>query len=1266
MADKSVGAAMGIQSQSGKKLIQDPRLLAGVDHAGICSTDLAAKARGDTSSSKKAHLFRTNHSTVDAVVFGYEMDDSSTADKRDFSDHAGTPSSAADHAGFFNQQTDANKGHANRSVADSLIFNRDIDGLGEQDDSRDFSGAAGNRSASADFSGLFSEKAERVAFEDIPHSEFAPPGKKSVKGLGSRAEEIIYGRPESADDDNYAEENLAFKGAAGETSKQASTRLAGEQMANKVKLQSGNSSVDKLIFGRDLDNSAADDGMEDMLYSGAGTRSHMQINPYDVASRSTELRTDHKLYGNVSVVGNNVGADSMVSDPRDYDGAAGSDTRYLSEHELSGHDITKRLTNGPGSAAVNPSEADELIFGRNMDKSQEDQRDFEGSAGEGGRLGRRNQLDITVNPPKRFHEGGQHHQVTEADSLIYGHALGTHEAKCRRSSLPDQRTMVGVAGGIDSKNMARDFVAHASGESRNKMVNHTSFDVIQGGQSTVVADLLLNNADAFDGAGVSSLRLSEKAIKDHKRADPVDMVADPNLPPGKREFKPMKKSEFASLHAAQADDLIYQHDLGDSANDADNAAAAAEMFGGCAGITSKGLAEIRTAGGPPQYPEEGPPDRLLSGSAGMRGSNATREAKSQKGPVDHRCEKLRASVVLVDKPGGQSSLQGGGSVASRANFRHHSQSARVGAVVFGKEAQTVQGAGDETAMLRGTVSMHQQEEHFASAAGMSSPDFVKDYNHRLDEPSKNRRQGARSDLDQVVFGHDVDHSEEYAHFEDNVSGAGKTSSKLANSKHWSKSGVGRAAAAGTVDDVVYHHDMDNVNPADVEVEMRRFNGFAGNTSNAVLQNQLLNDPSSRMHLPTEWHKGTAVDPGSINSIVFGHEQQGDDSGITGGYNNHANEELYAGGAGSTSGALNTSKTDLQKKSRVAIYDQARAQLDEVIYGRDLDNSAMIKVCDVKALQQGAAGKSAVVTNITEASESKQMVPHKTGYMAGVMFPASGGAPSGKIISQTAHQVHEAWVDQSDAAGSGSRLIARVRDREVEHIDGVHDSRKARARGQGSAGAAGKTLSAASAHNAAHAHAQPKQRRPASPGTRAYGKPSTGGGGGVADVFGGSPARPATAQAGGRNNPDAYANALQAGRQLVKSPYTKASRTDYAEPESGGDMAGNFKKTPMEILAKPRPETLTASAPFGVDPTTNKSTNARFATSSASIGSGSYYQRQQANLNGRVMNYEYQSSQHKSQPMPTQNANNQTALVAAAGSRPGGDGGKLSATGAGWR
>ena len=85
------------------------------------------------------------------------MDDSASADQRDFTNAAGNPSAAAEHAGIFNTKRDTSKFSALISTADSVIFGRDVDGLDEQD-GFDYGNAAGTPSRAAEHAGIFSEK----------------------------------------------------------------------------------------------------------------------------------------------------------------------------------------------------------------------------------------------------------------------------------------------------------------------------------------------------------------------------------------------------------------------------------------------------------------------------------------------------------------------------------------------------------------------------------------------------------------------------------------------------------------------------------------------------------------------------------------------------------------------------------------------------------------------------------------------------------------------------------------------------------------------------------------------------------------------------------------------------------------------------------------------------------------------------------------------------------------------------------------------------
>merc|ERR1719460_726240 len=83
--------------------------------------------------------------------------------------------------------------------------------------------------------------------------------------------------------------------------------------------------------------------------------------------------------------------------------------------------------------------------------------------------------------------------------------------------------------------------------------------------------------------------------------------------------------------------------------------------------------------------------------------------------------------------------------------------------------------------LRGTLTQH-NETHFKSAAGLSSPDVYHDLQHKLDDKPAKPRLHMMSDVDEVVFGHDVDMSSQYDHIRNQITGAGKTSKAVVEGK----------------------------------------------------------------------------------------------------------------------------------------------------------------------------------------------------------------------------------------------------------------------------------------------------------------------------------------------------------------------------------------------------------------------------------------------------------------------------------------------------
>jgi len=80
---------------------------------------------------------------------------------------------------------------------------------------------------------------------------------------------------------------------------------------------------------------------------------------------------------------------------------------------------------------------------------------------------------------------------------------------------------------------------------------------------------------------------------------------------------------------------------------------------------------------------------------------------------------------------------------------------------------------------------------------------------------------------------------------------------------------------------------------------------------------------------------------------------------------------------------------MQRKLKVPVYDQNRAQVDEILYGRDLDPKQYTEA-DIEKLQLGAAGKSSVTKELEVRSESKKIVPHEHGFATNLLFPEDEG------------------------------------------------------------------------------------------------------------------------------------------------------------------------------------------------------------------------------------------------------------------------------------
>ena len=217
------------------------------------------------------------------------------------------------------------------SSADSLIFNRDLDGSSHRVvDPRQFNGAAGTRTE-AGAEPVCGMRQMSPSFADVPHASFSAPGKR-------------HGCPSSS----------AYSGAAGATTSQADAAYARDQMRSKVKLRAGASSAERLIFGSAEGGRTGSPGREDsyepLLSGAAGTRSGAgPSHLIDPATRPTTKLTDQKIYGvGMVVTGTGSGASVAACDPRNFGGSAGTGTKTLNEKRASTFDITKLPGGGAG------------------------------------------------------------------------------------------------------------------------------------------------------------------------------------------------------------------------------------------------------------------------------------------------------------------------------------------------------------------------------------------------------------------------------------------------------------------------------------------------------------------------------------------------------------------------------------------------------------------------------------------------------------------------------------------------------------------------------------------------------------------------------------------------------------------------------------------------------------------------------------------------------------------------------------------------------
>eukprot|EP00966_Prymnesium_polylepis_P316284 7308445-Prymnesium_polylepis.1 len=847
-------------------------------------------------------------------------------------------------------------------------------------------------------------------------------------------------------------------------------------------------------------------------------------------------------------------------------------------------------------------------------------------------------------------------QYGGADSVIYGYALHKHgdldsHAASLIKSKPDEMLAEGQLAGKGAAHLDQKAEREREGGGFHRAVTEKTFNLINGGQSSIVSDLVDENPEFTGAAGVTSAVLDLKKVEDHKRIQDEcrDMVPDPNNPPGTVDMKGSKAVDFAKLHAATMDSIIYNRDLDGSDSLANKKKETEALYGEHAGLMSDKLASLSMTN---IDDAEGWGLKMVNatgmhkGAAGRLGSTAVYETRSRRAPnhlgqvgvggVDRAAEAFDFTLPPVAESlanGHRDVLTGmaaqqGGSTYQRPNFSHHSQSERVGAVVFGQEPpMTVdypltQPLMDTDGTVLGNRGLGAKATNFNGAAGSQSKDIYTDLQYKLDDQPARPRLHMMSEVDEVVFGHDVDGSAEFGERE--WGGAGKSSKALQAGKQWKLRDVGRRENCGTVDEVVFGHDIDRSTSLVQETQLKAAAGpqnirAAGASSMAVLSAQHLNDPRARMHYPPECYKHSATgNEETVDQVVFAHAMDtrvnpnADDDVIFPVF--ESTKSLIQGSSGNKSGDLNrhNPKISMQRKQMVPIYDSNRAEVDEIIYGRDLDPPTYTEE-DVERLQYLRAGKSSVTKELEVRSESKKIVPHEHGHALALLFPEDGD----QQVSRAAEERGNVQFDQVQAAemaaGNSSVHNAHLKFRELEFVDGAVGTRKGRAAGRESNGAAGKKI------NKEATAMQTKARIPTvaspvgpAPGGRPFGKPSGlkahSESSGVASALNQPLVQPPPGSS-------AYEEALSQGRALLEVAYTDnrsgtasgikvdKSRTSYVAPMyNEGDSAGNYRKETRPLVSKPRPEgKFGDGSPFGVDPVTPATTNARFSASSHSIG-----------------------------------------------------------------
>ena len=937
----------------------------------------------------------------------------------------------------------------------------------------------------------------------------------------------------------------AFRGAAGSTTHAMEKRLQaerGESAARKPLLKE-NSEIDAIVFGYDMDNSSADDAVEDALYAGMfGTRSRCFNPGTDMATRSTAHTTGEQVYG-AHISGGAI-RDVQPTKPYVTDGVAGKTTQEIAKFDGQLICITNRPL-GIGSSVVNPTEADKLVLGFDIDASQPDRRDFEGSAGGGahgmqrpvGSIDHVEKRKMIVEPHETYDprfgpragkvgaietdfSHGTRSTMTIARARqqdgYAGEEYNATRGQHTRASVMDMGAM--HAAGID-RMLVQDYgMPDADGHYYNLEYagKHTKDLAADRGYMTVKEKDHVGSHDVATHPafrGTAGLPQGADEMTAGKRALPLEMVSDPHTPHAETAMQNAFERPGGERHLqAQAARVIHQMEADPVA--ARNIAAHEAKYtqSGYGGVTSDKLARMRGAGdyyaggtdarGKVGDPNGGGRDALDRDEVGRRlaeahwkkgdemaagapGSPAVKLAESRKGTVATRPSNSMPPFEEQGRRGG-----GGAPKDGRRDF---------GGSIDVMDGRGGGGGGggslDHDHVAR--AYRDRRQRHFDEAAGRDSHTDSRAKNYMTHVMLNDLSLAGDRCLPHTVgqAGKEIfglpDRTgnttmEQTFGWDGERAGMGSsplqglhTHSVWGNESHGRRK-LGAGANSGVVDSIVFGHDLDQSDDAATLTEHVAFAGAKGLTQEHLADMAARNDSQLRMHLehaPGKRTTGSVVKhnrDGLMKAVVFSedgnaaadHEarvlaaRKAKEQKLRGGEQSRKlhrlqtctsmkptsaakadplklddeqddAEDAFAGAAGSSSQAINHRQYAPAKIGKSNLFNAQQATIDEMIYGHDLDPEALSEE-EKYAMQMadGLAGQSSIDRNIKDqlrmmsGRKQRKGVPHQQPEAHALITPGNE-----KLVRFHADEDarHQAMNDTHGVAGQRTELVTGNRE-----------------------------------------------------------------------------------------------------------------------------------------------------------------------------------------------------------------------------------------------